>query len=124
MPSDRRIRRNNLIITGIELGSEDPKAFLQGFIAARFSTRSDGILAVQKISSPNEPSTNRGQDAPTLPTAAPPRYLITMKSCWEAQLIYSQRLQVLKNEQIYISEDLTPAESRLFCTRSKSIEHL
>ena len=52
--------------------------------------------------------------APTLPTAAPPRYLITMKSCWEAQLIYSQRLQVLKTEQIYISEDLTPAESRLF----------
>jgi hypothetical protein len=114
MLSDRGTRRNNLIITGIELGSEDPKAFLQGFIAARFSTRSDGILAVQKISSPNEPSTSRGQDAPTLPTAAPPRYLITMKSCWEAQLIYSQRLQVLKNEQIYISEDLTPAESRLF----------
>jgi len=37
-----------------------------------------------------------------------------MKSCWDAQLIYSQRVKQLKNKNIYISEDLTFAESNLF----------
>ena len=66
MPSDRGIRRNNLIITGIELGSEDPKIFLQGFIAARFSTRSDGILAVQKINIDTTTSQTQPIHAPIL----------------------------------------------------------
>ena len=33
---------------------------------------------------------------------------------WDAQLIYSQRVRQLKDKNIYISEDLTMAESNLF----------
>jgi hypothetical protein len=95
--NDRGIRRNNLIITGLEIGSEDPFIFIQGFLSARFSIRPDCVLAVQKLKSSNEE-----------------KYLTTMKSAWEAQLIYSRRLQVLKNEKIFISEDLTALEARIF----------
>ena len=103
---DRGIKRNNLIITGIDIGSTDPLIFIQAFISARFSTRSDCILAVQKIG-----SNARNQTAAQEQT---PRYLITMKSYWDAQIIYNRRLQVLRNENIYISEDLSIAESKLF----------
>jgi len=101
--NDRGIRRNNIIITGIEVGNNDPRIFLQAFISARFATRPDGVLAVQRILSKNDQSSNSS-----------PRYLVTMKSALESQLIYNQRLQVLRDEKIYISEDLTAAESRLF----------
>lgn len=100
---DRGIRKNNLIITGLEIGSEDPKIFIQAFLSARFPTvHPDGLLAAQKIG-----TTVKQIEAPS-------RYLITLKSYWDAQLIYNQRLKALRNDNIYISEDLTPSETRLF----------
>jgi len=114
-PSERGIRRNNLIVTGITVENGDAKSSLQEYISQRFHTRSDGILAVQPINTRGQNDGNvvnstRGPETP----APPVRYLVTFKSPWEAQLIYSQRLQNLRNENVYISEDLTVSESRLF----------
>ena len=94
---DRGIRRNNIIISGLKIGLEDPLIFIQAFLSARFNTRPDCVLAVQKLKSTNDE-----------------RYLTTMKSAWEAQIVYSRRLQVLRNDNIYISEDLTAHEARIF----------
>ena len=66
-------------------------------------------MAVQKIKSttPTNPEQHTSVGLPS-------RYLITMKSYWHTQQVYKTRLKNLKNENIFISEDLTIAESRLF----------
>lgn len=96
---ERGIRRNNLIITGLNITDEDTKTALENFLKIHFPGVKSEILAVQTINS-------RGTDSP--------RYLFTLKSCWDAQLIYNQRVMNLKDHKIYISEDLTVNESRLF----------
>ena len=106
---DRGIRRNNLIISGIDVGSEDPKIFISAFLTAHFSIREDSLLAVQRINTRGRHSENE-----TAAAAPPGRYLLTFKSFWDSNQIYNQRLQKLRNQNIFISEDLSPSESSLF----------
>lgn len=126
--TDRGIRKNNLIITGLDVGRDDPVIFIQAFLSARFNLRQDCLLAAQKLTSRSQTlqqqntrwqGTTVAEETAAPPTAveetaAPPRYLITLKSFWDSEIIYNRRLQVLKNEQIYISEDLSIPEARLF----------
>lgn len=95
--SERGIRRNNIILTGLEAEGYDPKIVIENFLSTHFLTRNDAVLAVQKLNS----STST-------------RYLVTLKSVWDAQSIYSQRVQKLRNKNIYISEDLNQKEASLF----------
>lgn len=87
------IRRHNIVLSGINTGTEDPIKCIQEFLTSEFNIQPAGILAVQKLQG---------------------KYLVTMKSCWDARQIYSQRLQKLRGKNIYIAEDLTVAESCLF----------
>lgn len=111
---ERGIRRNNLIITGIDTTGQDPKIIISNFLLTHFSTKQDALLAVQQINtrSQNGTTSTRGPET----SAAPPlnRFLVTFKSVWDAQSVYNQRLQKLKNFDVFISEDLNPIEASLF----------
>lgn len=107
---ERGIKRNNIIIAGLDIGAQDPKIFFENFLTAHFpAIKHQGILAIQQL-----PTPKRKNDEDSNESEAMQKYLVTMKSCWDAQLIYSQRVKQLKNKNIYISEDLTSAESNLF----------
>ena len=108
-PSERGIRRNNLIITGIDIGQQDPNIFISNFLTAHFAIKQDALLAIQKLSTRSTGDTN----SDNINTKGE-KFLITLKSVWDAQIIYNQRLQKLKNLDIYISEDLTPMQASLF----------
>jgi hypothetical protein len=77
-----------------------------------FHIKPDGLLAVQHINTRGQNGAENNGETRT--TASTPRYLITLKSVWDAQFIYSQRLQKLKNQNVFISEDLNPSESNIF----------
>jgi hypothetical protein len=94
---ERGIRRNNIVITGLEVEGYDPKIVIENFLSTNFLTRNDAVLAVQKLNS-----------------SASTRYLVTLKSVWDAQSIYSQRLLKLRNKNIFISEDLNQQEASIF----------
>ena len=102
-PPERGIRRNNLIITGIDIGEQDPNIFISNFLTAHFAIKQDALLAIQKLSTNSDTINTKGE-----------KFLITLKSVWDAQIIYNQRLQKLRNLGIYISEDLTPTQASLF----------
>ena len=97
--------------TGLDVGQEDPMNALANFLSSHFLIRPEGILTVQLIYTRGE---SGAKSTSGINTTVPPRYLITLKSVWDAQLIYSQKLQKLRHKNIFISKDLTPAESNLF----------
>jgi hypothetical protein len=111
----RGIRRNNLIITGLQTDHDDPKQVIENFIQTYFPTATQGILAVQQLSTRgrNDATNNRGQQQ-SMDTMTPPRFLVTFRSVWDVQIVYNQRLQRLQGKNIFISEDLNPKEARLF----------
>jgi len=112
---ERGIRRNNLIITGLEADQADPRIVIENFIQTHFPTATQGILAVQSLSTRgrNDTTINRGQQQ-SIATIAPPRFLVTFRSVWDAQNVYNERLRKLRDLNIFISEDLSPAEASIF----------
>ena len=101
-PRPRGIKAHNLLIFCQEKGN-DPMLIAQEIFLKKYHKKP--AINSAKFLKGNEDS---GE------TISEKKILVTLNSIWEAKAIYRDRVQMLKNSGIFISEDLNRDESFLF----------
>ena len=106
----RGIRSHNLIFTCPEIGTEEPKKAIEKILVSKFHRcpAIDSVKRFPEIRTDTQP-TDQTHDAGT-----PTKMIVTFNSIWEVRSIYQERVQALRNSNIYISEDLYKDEAFLF----------
>ena len=95
----RGMKSHNLIIT-CEKFNSDPKKYIESIFLEKYN-RKPNIVAVQELKS----KTTEEKLS---------KFLVIFHSVLEANIIYKDRVQALRNTRIYVQEDLTREESYLF----------
>ena len=106
----RGIRSHNLIFTCPEIGTEEPKKAIEKILVSKFHRcpAIDSVKRFPEIRTDTQP-TDQTHDAGTST-----KMIVTFNSIWEVRSIYQERVQALRNSNIYISEDLYKDEAFLF----------
>ena len=74
--SNRGIRNNNLILTGLDCGTQDPKIAISEFLSKNFNVKNNMLIGVRQI----------GQTGG--PISATSKFLLTFKSVWDVSSIH------------------------------------
>jgi hypothetical protein len=116
----RGIKAHNLIITCPKNNDKDPKQQVEDIFVTHFH-RKPSINGVQVMNTRGSPSsseinTRRQSDSQGATSEHNENYklICTLNSVWEANAIYRDRVQALRNTGIFISEDLNKEEAYLF----------
>ena len=113
----RGIKAFNLIFTCQKTADEDPKSHIENILFTKYSKKpyiqSVNVIDTRELTA-QEKERRNAQSENSTTTTQYCRILVTFNSIWDARSIYRDRIKMLKNSDIYVSEDLTKNESKLF----------